>query len=299
MLDLKLGFRQRAAHHGPSKRSSMKAKCARSTSRTMGFRLCGLRYFDPSNLRIRKSSKKEGQEECQDSLLDKLLDYLRPLRERRPEADELDVRGIQEIMELLHELSQVIQLLPGFRFWGSSLLLARDVSYCFGQQGTRKTVCKLIDFSNFHMTYANTVDVEFLAVLENVQTCLAYCATGSEIGVLRQAPDLRPQDLEQVGVKEKRVGAAGRLLLNAALDEVRGGNGFVHRPCAPARSRTVTLPCTSVLNFSPVSRNSGKGIPQLLCVPPHIQLCAPLGHALQKQVTRLRAYPLRVVQSVP
>ena len=28
MLDLKLGFRQRAAHHGPSKRSSMKAKCA-------------------------------------------------------------------------------------------------------------------------------------------------------------------------------------------------------------------------------------------------------------------------------
>ena len=60
-------------------------------------------------------------------------------------------------------------------------------------QGTRKTVCKLIDFSNFHMTYANTVDVEFLAVLENVQTCLAYCATGSEIGVLRQAPDLRPQ----------------------------------------------------------------------------------------------------------
>ncbi|OLP81818.1 putative inositol polyphosphate kinase [Symbiodinium microadriaticum] len=28
VLDLKLGFRQRAAHHGPSKRSSMKAKCA-------------------------------------------------------------------------------------------------------------------------------------------------------------------------------------------------------------------------------------------------------------------------------
>ncbi|OLP81817.1 hypothetical protein AK812_SmicGene37596 [Symbiodinium microadriaticum] len=72
------------------------------------------------------------------------------------------------------------------------------------------------------MTYDNTVDVEFLAVLENVQTCLAYCA-GSEMGALRSAPDLRPQDLEQVGVKEKRVGAAGRLLLNAALDEVRGG----------------------------------------------------------------------------
>ena len=58
--------------------------------------------------------------------------------------------------------------------------------------GAQKTVCKLIDFSNFHMTYDNTVDVEFLAVLENVQTCLAYCA-GSEMGALRSAPDLRPQ----------------------------------------------------------------------------------------------------------
>ena len=39
-----------------------------------------------------------------------------------------------------------------------------------------------------------------------------------------------PKDLEQVGVKEKRVGAAGRLLLNAALGEADGhvASGKVH-----------------------------------------------------------------------
>ncbi|CAE7207877.1 unnamed protein product, partial [Symbiodinium natans] len=260
VLDLKLGFRQRAAHHGPSKRSSMKAKCARSTSRVMGFRLCGLRYFDPATRKMRKSSKKEGQQECQDSVLEKLLDYLRPLRGQSQEADEADVRSIHEITELLGDLSDVIRQLPGFRFWGCSLLLARDVSYCFGQGGPKKTVCKLIDFSNFHMTYGDTVDLEFLTVLENVQRCLAHCAAGTDMGELLHAPDLRFQDLEQVGVKEKRVGAAGRLLLNAALGEADGhvASGKVHEgqglregngnasPWAPLR--TIALPCASVLN---------------------------------------------------
>ena len=142
VADLKLGFRQRAPHHNSVKRESMMRKCAESTSAIVGFRLCGMRYYDPSTGEMTAISKQDCRRESEASLQQKLQVFFCPV----PEQEGLEEQTqMMDVIQELDALSHAASNLPGWRFWGASLLVARDARPFLEGHGKSCIRMRLID----------------------------------------------------------------------------------------------------------------------------------------------------------
>lgn len=122
IMDLKMGTRQYGVEANAKKQASQREKCAGTTSRPLGVRVCGLQVWDRSTESYIFQDKYFGRDlkvgrEFQDALMRFLYDGV---------DNKSIIRHIPTIIHKINLLEIQIKQLNGYRFYAASLLMYYD-----------------------------------------------------------------------------------------------------------------------------------------------------------------------------
>eukprot|EP01116_Phalansterium_solitarium_P016651 TRINITY_DN3910_c0_g1_i2.p1 TRINITY_DN3910_c0_g1~~TRINITY_DN3910_c0_g1_i2.p1 ORF type:complete len:222 (+),score=91.66 TRINITY_DN3910_c0_g1_i2:205-870(+) len=207
-MDIKVGTRQFGDEASPEKRRHMMEKASRTTTSTLGLRICGQQVFQPRTRSYAVVNKYQGRKIAADS-------FGAALRQFFFDGSCYRTDVLLALIERLRRLLASYQSTPtAFRFYSTSLLLMYEGEPSNAADPMPRVDVRMIDFAHTHRYEPGTeLDDGYLFGLRNLLHTL--CAIQASL-----ASDLRPTVVG--AAPPPRRASAGSLMCPAVSCKVTG-----------------------------------------------------------------------------